>query len=65
MKKLPVKAVLYVSLGFIVLTWVDKVIRNVFHMENILRTFESLPRVFLQALLTGLWTVFSVTVLLL
>ncbi|MDH4271597.1 MAG: CPBP family intramembrane metalloprotease, partial [Candidatus Aminicenantes bacterium] len=45
--------------------WVDKVIRNVFHMENILRTFESLPRVFLQALLTGLWTVFSVTVLLL
>jgi len=51
-------------MGFIILTWLVKVIRNIYDLESILRTFESIPRVFLHAAMAAVFTIFSVTLLL-
>jgi uncharacterized protein len=64
MKKLPVRTVLFISTGFIILTWIYKVIRNVFYLDRILHTFESSPQLFMQAAVAAVFTIFSVTLLL-
>lgn len=64
MRTLPEKTALRVSLAVIALVWIYTAARNIFFLDDILRTFESMPRVVLQAALSGLFVILAVTLLL-
>jgi membrane protease YdiL (CAAX protease family) len=64
MKKINVKTVLYISLGFIILVWFIKVIRNTLFIDSVLALFESLPKVFLESFIMAVLVILSVTLLL-
>lgn len=64
MKKLTVQSVLFLSAGLVLLTWVVKVVRNVWFSEQVLETLQSMPRILMEALPSALITIVSVTLLL-
>jgi len=64
MKKINIKTALYISLGFIILIWLIKVIRNTLFIDSVLAMFESLPKVFLESFIMAVLVILSVTLLL-
>ena len=51
MKNVSLRASLYISIGFISLVWIIKVIRNTVFIDNVLALFESMLQLFLQSFL--------------
>ena len=64
MKNISVRNALLISLGFIIVVWIIKVIRNTFYLDSVLVAFESLSQVFLQAFITAILVIVFVTFLL-
>lgn len=64
MKKISAKTALYISIGFISLVWIVKIIRNTVFLDDILSLFNSLPQVFLQSFILAVSVIIIVTLLL-
>ncbi len=64
MKNVSARNALYISIVFIIVVWIVKVIRNTVFLNSILSVFESMPHVFLQAFITAILVIICVTFLL-
>ena len=64
MKKPSSRTALLVSLSFIAVIWVGKVIENTLYIDSVLRAFASLERVFITSSIYGVLTIAAVTLLL-
>jgi len=64
MKNVSLRASLYISIGFISMVWIVKVIRNTVFIDNVLALFESMPQVFLQSFFTAALVILCVSLLL-
>ena len=64
MKSISLRSALLISLGFIIVVWIYRVIRNTFYLDSVLAVFKSMPQVFLQAFITAILVIICVTFLL-
>ena len=63
-RKLSEKNALRLSIGVIVVLWLQKIIRNTFNIDSTKDSFDSMPEVFLQASVVGIVTILVVSLLL-
>ena len=64
MKNISIRTALYISIAFISLVWIIKIIRNTVFIDSVLELFNSLPQVFLQSFITAILVIVCVTLLL-
>lgn len=64
MKKMSERNALFISLGFILLMWLTKVILNTYYIDDILEIGRSIQQFSLNALASGIFIVIIVTLLL-
>lgn len=61
MKSLSVRNALIVSIFFIILVWIFKIIRNTIYLDSVLTLFDSMPKVLIQAFITAVLVIIFVT----